>query len=111
MKSHSPTAFKPHGNIAQYALAIALVSAICLIPEVAHAAGGGGDEFRDIWDKIVGWMQGYIGKLISILFLLVGIGAGILQRSVGSAIPALAAALILYYGPRVIESIFGAALF
>jgi conjugal transfer pilus assembly protein TraA len=86
--------------------AVLLVVVVALLtPESAWAGTGGGDEFNEVYERVKGWAQGGLGKLIATLFLLVGIGAGVVARSVAAAIPALAAALFLFFGPKVIESI------
>lgn len=91
------------------ALALLLFVAL-LLPDTAWAGTGGGDEFNEVYERVKGWAQGGLGKLIATLFLLVGIGAGVVARSVAAAIPALAAALFLFFGPKVIESIMTATV-
>ena len=91
-------------------LLVSLVVAMVLFPDPAWAGTAGGDEFGEVYERVKGWAQGGLGKLIATLFLLVGIGAGVVVRSVAAAIPALAAALFLFFGPKVIESIMTATL-
>lgn len=90
------------------ALVVSLI--VLLLPDAAWAGTGGGDEFNEVYERVKGWAQGGLGKLIATLFLLVGIGAGVVARSVAAAIPALAAALFLFFGPKVIESIMTATV-
>ncbi|MBT7409560.1 MAG: pili assembly chaperone [Methylococcales bacterium] len=87
---------------------IFLGSFMFLMPEVY--AGTGGSEFNSIYSTITGWMQGTLGKLITIALLITGIGFGVVQQSVVAAVPAIAAGLILNAAPGVIDGIVTAVL-
>ena len=83
-------------------------AAAMLAPEVF--AGTGGTEFDTIYNTMVGWMTGTLGRLITIGLLLTGIGMGVVQQSVMAAVPAVAAGLILNAAPGVIGGIVSAVI-
>jgi|APSaa5957512535_1039671.scaffolds.fasta_scaffold367097_1 conjugal transfer pilus assembly protein TraA len=87
---------------------VATVSTFSMSPEIM--AGTGGSEFNDIYNLIVGWMQGTFGRLITIALLLTGIGFGVVKQSVVAAVPAIAAALIMNSSDNVINAIVSAVI-
>ena len=75
----------------------------------AYAGGGGttpgGSEFDDIWTLIQGWSQGVLGRIIALGALIVGIAFGLVRQSVVAAVIGISMAIVLQYGPDVIEGI------
>lgn len=65
----------------------------------------GGSEFSDIWDLIQGWSQGILGRIIALGALIVGIAFGLVRQSVVAAVIGISMAIVLQYGPDVIEGI------
>jgi conjugal transfer pilus assembly protein TraA len=68
-------------------------------------AGTGGTEFSAIYDLIKGWAQGTLGKVIALGMFLVGVAAGVVQQSIVAAVVGIGGALVMYYGPAVIEGV------
>ena len=87
---------------------VAPAGVLAMSPELM--AGTGGSEFNAIYSTITGWMQGTLGKLITIALLITGIGFGVVKQSVIAAVPAIAAGLILNAAPGVIDGIVTAVL-
>jgi conjugal transfer pilus assembly protein TraA len=73
-------------------------------------AGSGGTEFEDIYDLLMGWSQGTLGKVMAVGMFLVGIGMGIVRQSVTAAVTGVGGALVLNYGPTVIDNVFTALI-
>jgi conjugal transfer pilus assembly protein TraA len=71
-------------------------------------AGTGGEEFNDVWDTLVKWTQGTLGRIIAIAMVLVGVVAGVVRSSIMGFVVGVAAGMGLYNAPTVIESIMGA---
>ena len=71
-------------------------------------AGTAGTEFQDIWNLLVDWSQGFLGKIISLGMIMYGLGAGLVQQNLKGAIVGLGGGLILFYGPNVIDGVVGA---
>lgn len=71
-------------------------------------AGDGGDEFEAVYEMLVDWSTGTLGKIIALSALIVGIGFGLVRQSVIAAVIGIAMALVLNFGPTVIGKILTA---
>ena len=71
----------------------------------AGGAATGGSEFSEIWDLIEGWSQGFLGRILALGALIVGIAFGLVRQSVIAAVVGISMAIVLQYGPSVIEGI------
>lgn len=90
------------------ALPAAFVAFGLMAPEAF--ASSTNNDFSDLWDMLEGWSTGTLGKSISLMFLLVGLGIGVVRGSVIGAVGCIAAAIALFLGPQIIESIFTALI-
>lgn len=88
----------------------ALALGLALIVPGLAIAGTGGTEFNDIYDLLSNWAKGTLGKVISLAIFMVGIAAGIVRQSVIAAVAGVAGAMVMYYGPGVIENIVTAVI-
>ena len=90
------------------------VQAVLLIATVAFAgaavAGQGGDLFNPIWDQLIDWMQGTLGRIIVGLMILTGIGAGVLRQSLMPFVTGVGGGVGLYAAPSVIEDVLSATV-
>ena len=57
---------------------------------------------------LTNWSQGTLGRTLALGMFIVGIAAGIMRQSIMAAVAGVAGALVMNYGPNVIDSIFGA---
>lgn len=73
-------------------------------------AGTDGTEFQDLYTMIKGWTNGYLGRSIALVFLLLGLSIGVLRGTIISAVACIAAAMSLLIAPSVIESIISAVI-
>lgn len=85
--------------------AILLVTTSVFSPDVAFAANGDTD-FQDLYNMLQSWAQGTLGRSIALMFLLVGLGVGVVRGSIMGAVGCLAAAMALFIGPQIIDNIF-----
>ena len=88
---------------------LALLFTLGLASSVAFA-GQTGTEFQDLYDLVHDWATGYLGRAIALIFLLVGLGVGIVRGSVMGAVGCLAAAMCLLIAPSVVEGILTAVI-
>lgn len=87
-----------------------LMAATLILGMVASSwAGSGGEEFSSVYDTLVDWSQGTLGRIISITMILVGMGMAVVRMTLVATVVAIAGGLILYNAPSVIESIQTAA--
>lgn len=70
------------------------------------AAGEHSGDFEKLYEQLLDWTGGTLGKSIALIFLLIGLGIGTLRGSILGAVACLAAAVSLVIAPQVIESIF-----
>lgn len=93
---------------------LALVVVLLFFPDIADAAASGTNDgssvFGNMYNTVKGWITGVLGKLIALLTLAVGLIMGVAKQSIMASLVGLAMAWILYYGPSLIESVFGATL-
>ena len=67
-------------------------------------------DFQSVVALLTGWSQGTQGRTLALGMFVVGIAAGIVRQSVMAAVAGIAGALVLNYGPTVIDSVFGALI-
>lgn len=87
------------------AVALGLMAGVTAVYAGVGGTTPGGDEFSDIWDLIQGWSQGVLGRIIALGALIVGIAFGLVRQSVVAAVIGISMAIVLQYGPDVIEGI------
>ena len=73
-------------------------------------AGTGGTEFTDLYMTMVGWSQGYLGKLIAIGSFLTGMAIGIVRQSLMAIALGIGSGMAVQYTPDIIESMVTALL-
>ena len=69
----------------------------------AALAAQTGAEFSQLYDLFYKWATGYFGRAIALIFLLVGVGVGIIRGSIMGAVGGVAAAMCLLVAPSVVE--------
>ncbi len=67
-------------------------------------------DFQDIWDTLVEWSKGTLGRTIALAFILVGLIRGIAQQSIMAFAIGVAAGLGLYNAETIVDSIMGATV-
>ena len=82
-----------------------IVAAMLTAVAVSVSAGNGGQEFTEVYDMLVEWSTGTLGKIIALAALIVGIGFGLVRQSVIAAVIGVSMALVLNFGPTVIDGI------
>ena len=73
-------------------------------------AGVTGLEFKATYDLVVGWAKGYLGKIFAISAFLVGCGFAAARQNPMPAIFGLVLALIIGFGPDLIDSMLTATV-
>ena len=96
-------------HIGAIAVFVTCVLLIALAPDQAHA-GVGGAAFDEVWDTLVDWTQGTLGKIVAGAMVLVGIVSGVARQSLMAFAIGIGGGMGLYYTPDVIETVVGATL-
>ena len=85
----------------------ALVLAVFLTLMIGKNAMAGttGSEFQNIYNMVVAWTSGYLGKTIALGAFLAGMGVGIVRQSMMAVVTGIGAGLAVAYMPEVINGI------
>ena len=86
------------------------VALVLMVAGGLAVAGTGGTEFDTIYQTLLGWLQGTLGKIIALTALAVGLTIGIMRQSIMAVVVGVAMAMALYYGPTVIDGVVAAGL-
>lgn len=85
-----------------------------LLTGTAHAttAGGGvtGTEFLSLFNMLVGWAEGYLGKALAIAAFLTGAIVGFAKSTAMPALIGIVFAIVFGLGPTVINGMFSALI-
>lgn len=73
-------------------------------------AGTGGTEFNDLYQMLLGWTTGVLGKTIALGAFLVGMGFTIVNQSLIPVAIGIGSAAALAYTPAVLDSVMVATL-
>ena len=91
-------------------LAALLVFAVAA-PAFAGGTGGTGtDPFSTVTQTVISWLKGGLGLLLAILSLGVGLTASIARGSLVGALTSIGIAIAAYWGPDILQSMFGASM-
>ena len=96
-------------NVLWQLLMLAVVAFCVLSPEVA-LAGTTGTEFQTLYQTMMNWATGYLGKTVAIAAFIIGIGMGIARSSPIPALSGVVFALFVAYIPTVIDGIVSAVI-
>ncbi|KRW83740.1 hypothetical protein AQ621_16965 (plasmid) [Marinobacter sp. P4B1] len=92
-----------------YVAAAVMVLLFMVMPDIAWA-GDEGAEFDEIWELLEGWVQGTLGRIISLIMIIVGVVYGIRQQNIMAFVMGPAAGIGLYYSPSIIQGLVGAGI-
>ena len=79
--------------------------AVVALVAVGSASAGTDTTFDSIYTTVKGWAEGSLGKLLAVSAFIIGMGIGLVRQSVMAIVLGLAFALIMFYGPAIMESI------
>ena len=89
---------------------LGLLGAAALLVTGTAAASTTGGEFQVIYQMIVDWTNGYLGKTIAILAFTIGLGMGVARSNPVPAIAGLIFAMFVAFGPGVLDGIVTAVV-
>lgn len=90
--------------------AIALAAtALVVAPDGAYA-GTTGTEFDSIYTTVTGWVEGTLGRLISVVAVVAGLAMGVMRGAVIPFLIGIGVALGLNSAPTIINGIVTATL-
>jgi conjugal transfer pilus assembly protein TraA len=80
------------------------------VSELLLAGTGGSSEFGNIYTLLTGWLQGMLGRILAVTFMLVGLVSGVMRGSMMGLVLGIACGLGVYTAPTVIDNIVTAVL-
>lgn len=93
-----------------FAFALPLAVALFSLSDLAQAGTGGSSEFGNIYTLLTGWLQGMLGRILAVTFLLVGLVSGVMRGSMMGLVLGIACGLGVYTAPTVINNIVTAVI-
>lgn len=70
------------------------------------AATTTGTEFQAAYDRLEDWLTGYLGKIVALLFIGVGVFMGIKAQSLWGVAVGIGFAMAVVEAPGIIDSVF-----
>ena len=88
----------------------AVLLAIMAVSAVMASAGATGTEFKSAYEKLSGWLNGYLGRSIALAFFVVGLFQGIVRQSIMSACIALGVAFVILLLPSILNTVLSVTI-
>lgn len=86
-----------------------IVAAALLLTAGATAiAGTTGAEFGNLYNLLLGWTEGFLGKALAFAAFLFGAGFGVAKQTIVPAVMGIVFALVFAVGPGVIQGMMTA---
>ncbi len=89
---------------------LAVVAAVSLLAVSTAHAGTTGTEFQALYDMLVGWASGYLGKALAIAAFIVGAIVGFAKSTAMPALVGIVFAVVFSIGPGVISGMMTAVI-
>jgi conjugal transfer pilus assembly protein TraA len=89
-----------------------ILSVLMIGSAYATTAGGGvtGTEFQGLFNLLVGWAEGYLGKALAIAAFVTGALVGFAKSTAMPALVGIVFAIVFGLGPTIINGMFGAVI-
>lgn len=100
----------PIFNSTKKNIAFAGLMAIAMLFAMEATAGNGGNFIKGLSDFIVEALEGYVGTVIGVAGILVGLVAGIMRQSMAGFGVGCGLAVGAYYGPNIVKAMAGAII-
>lgn len=91
-------------------LKAAILAAVLFVLVGSVFAAESGTEFKGLYDLLMGWAEGYLGRGLAIAAFIAGIGAGVARSSPMLAAIGIVFALVISVGPGIINGILTATI-
>jgi conjugal transfer pilus assembly protein TraA len=101
-----------HINLGFFALLATMLILATMTVAVAGDGAGvvGGTEFEPLYEMLSEWMTGYLGRIVAVTFIIIGLIAGAARGSVMGFALGVAAGIGMFMAPSVINGVVAATL-
>lgn len=76
----------------------------------ASGVGQAGTAVDQVWQMLADFVQGPMGRIITLLIIVIGVAAGIITQSLAAFAVGIGAALGLSFAPTIVEGLLGGSL-
>lgn len=109
------TLFKQHllariPSVRQSRVAPTATLALASLAAGSALAGSTGNEFAAMYNMLLGWATGYLGKAMAIAAFLFGAGFGVAKQTILPAVLGIVFALVFAVGPGIINGMLTALI-
>lgn len=87
-----------------------LAAGFLLSASLDAIAGGGGEEFSEVYDTLTDWIEGILGRIIAVVMVVAGVAIGIARQSIAAFGIGVASALGLVNAPTIVDNIVTATM-
>lgn len=109
VQNHSLVSSVKKVTAAKWTLAM-VAGLLALLAIGTASAGTTGTEFEGLYDLLIGWAEGYLGKALAIAAFIGGIFAGVARSSPTLAAIGVVFAIVISVGPNIINGILTATI-
>jgi conjugal transfer pilus assembly protein TraA len=102
-----------HRTLARNAMMVGLLLAVLMISSILPGlalAGTADTEFQPMFQKVLDWTQGFLGKGLAVAAVLIGGGYSLYDRSIGGIAMGLVLGLAFAFLPGAIQGLVTATL-
>lgn len=92
------------------AIGIGLFALVVLMLSQHVMAGSGGTALDPVWQMLVEFVEGTLGRIITLLIIVAGIAAGILTQSLGAFAVGVGAGIGLAFTPQIVQALVSATV-
>ena len=83
---------------------------ILLLAAGASMAGTTGTEFQTLYTLLTGWMTGFLGRVVAVIFIIIGVIAGAARQSIMGFVLGVSAGVGMFLAPAIIDNVVTATL-
>lgn len=80
-------------------------ASLVLVAASGAAVAGTDTTFDTVYTTLSNWATGSLGKLFAVAAFIIGMGIGLVRQSAMAIVLGLAFALIMFYGPGIIDNL------
>jgi len=73
-------------------------------------AGTTGTEFQTLYTLLTGWMTGFLGRVVAVIFIIIGVIAGAARQSIMGFVLGVSAGVGMFLAPAIIDNVVTATL-
>ena len=90
---------------------LAVITAVALLAAAGTTlAGTTGTEFQTLYTLLTGWMTGFLGRSVAVIFIIIGVIAGAARQSIMGFVLGISAGVGMFLAPAIVDNVVTATL-